>query len=75
MTDALRLYVFMLEHKSLVVEYTRATFLDNASIYTRRDLHKAILDKLCEYGMEPKVDALVRLVWDEVYEEFRNNAP
>lgn len=65
----------MLEHKPLVVEYTRAIFSNDVSIYTRRDLHKAILDKLCEYDMELEVAPLVRLVWDEVHEEFEGNAP
>lgn len=77
MTDALRLYVFMLEHKPLVVEYTRALLTNDFSLDDRRDIHRAIREKLKEYGLYEmaSVSRLVDLIFDEVYAEFRNNAP
>lgn len=76
MTDALRLYAFMLEHKPLVVEYTRALMSDDISADDRMDAHRAIREKLKAYGLEEmRISYLVNLVFDEVYKEFYGHAP
>lgn len=76
MTDALRLYVFMLEHKALVVEYTRALMTEDLSTEERMVFHRAIRDKLKLYELhELSVSRLVNLVFDEVRREFNGHAP
>ena len=77
MADALRLYVFMLEYKPLVVEYTRALMSDGISSDDRMDMHRTIREKLEAYEFHKVygVSRLVDLVFDEVRREFNGHAP